>query len=166
MFSMPPKVDTSDPEVARLLTQFESISFTGQKANETLRNAKTANNLSALIERCDLASKQLDAKQGSLVASVAASAPNDLSLEKRAYVVERVVDGSLPSNDRVTIACKFVAGQDKINKEQFDEACGVGESSWAFTIVGENICMMSKFLKLACIRAVAASEASGHNLFF
>ncbi|PWN90706.1 glutaminyl-tRNA synthetase [Acaromyces ingoldii] len=123
---MPPKVDTSDPEVARLLAQFESISFTGQKANETLRNAKTANNLSALIERCGLASKSLDAKQGSLVAAVAASAPNDLSLEKRAYVVERIVDGSLHSADRVTIACKFVAGHDNIDKTQFDEACGVG----------------------------------------
>lgn len=127
---MAPKVDLSDPAVKKLLDQFASISFTGQKANETLRNAKTSDALSSLITALDLGSKNLDSKQGILVTVAASSPPATLDLEKRKYIVERIVDGSLTTNERVSVACKYIANVDNVasvNKAEFDEACGVGK---------------------------------------
>jgi len=127
---MPPKVDTSDPEVKRLLEQFASISFTGQKANETLRNAKRAEVLSKLIEKSHLAEKKLDTKGGALIVAAASNAPNDLSFECRSYVIERIVDGSLTTTDRVSEACKYMGNVEdptKVDKAAFDTSCGVGE---------------------------------------
>ena len=37
---MPPKVDSSDPEVARMLELFATISLTGQRATDTVKNAR------------------------------------------------------------------------------------------------------------------------------
>lgn len=127
---MAPKADTSDPRVQRLLEQFASISFTGQKAAETLRNAKTSDALSALIQRLDLGSKGLDAKQGTLVTVAASSPPATLDVDRRAYVVQRILDGSLVSNDRVAVACKYMSdikSVERVDKVSFDETCGVGE---------------------------------------
>lgn len=124
------KVDSSDPDVKRLLDQFATISFTGQKATETVRNAKRAEVLSQLIEKNGLADKKLDVKSGALVVAAASNPPADLSVESRSYVVSRIIDGSLTSTDRVTEACKYMGGisdVDKIDKASFDEACGVGE---------------------------------------
>lgn len=127
---MAPKVDTSDPRIQSLLEQFASISFTGQKANETLRNTKTSETLSTLIEKNELSKKGLDAKQGQLIVSAATVAPSSLDLEKRSYIVQRVIDGSLDSADRINEAGKYlssVSDLKNVNKEAFDQACGVGE---------------------------------------
>lgn len=127
---MPPKLDTSDPKVQRLLEQFASISFTGQPANETVQNGKRSEILSQLIERNQLGDKRLDAKGGALIVAAASNPPNSLSFDQRNYVVQRIVDGSLLSVDRVKEGCKYVAGVsdiDKIDKADFDKACGVGE---------------------------------------
>ncbi|MCO5585049.1 hypothetical protein L7F22_038981 [Adiantum nelumboides] len=127
---MAPKVDTSDPRIQKLLEQFATISFTGQKANETLRNAKTSDTLSTLIEKNQLSSKGLDAKKGQLIVSAATVAPPSLDLEKRSYIVQRILDGSLDSADRINEAGKFlasVADVNSVDKPAFDKACGVGE---------------------------------------
>lgn len=129
---MAPKPDTSDPRVQKLLEQFASISFTGQKANETLRNTKTSDTLAALIEQLDLGDKKLDAKKGQLVVSAASAAPASLDLQRRAYIVRRIIDDSLDSADRVNVAAKFLASvpdAGDIDQKTFDEACGVGESA-------------------------------------
>lgn len=127
---MAPKVDTSDPRIQKLLEQFATISFTGQKANETLRNAKTSETLSTLIEKNQLEGKGLDAKKGQLVVSAATVAPPSLDLEKRSYIVQRILDGSLDSADRINEAGKYLASVSDVNsvdKAAFDQACGVGE---------------------------------------
>lgn len=128
--NMAPKVDTSDPRIQKLLEQFATISFTGQKANETLRNAKTSDTLSTLIEKNQLSNKGLDAKKGQLIVSAATVAPPTLDLEKRSYIVQRILDGSLDSADRINEAGKFLANVSDINnveKAALDKACGVGE---------------------------------------
>ncbi|UZJ54985.1 hypothetical protein CBS101457_004305 [Exobasidium rhododendri] len=131
---MPPKLDTSDPEVKRLLEQFASIGFAGQKAEETVRNAKKSEVLSRLIERNQLAEKKLDA---ALIVAAASNPPKDLSLEQRSYVVERIADGSLNNTDRVSEACKYVGSIEdpgKVDKSAFDAACGVGVSVSALDV--------------------------------
>lgn len=127
---MPPKVDTSDPRVQRLLEQFASISFTGQPANETVQNAKRSEVLSQLIEKNHLGDKKLDAKSGALIVAAASNPPASLTFDQRSYVVQRIVDGSLLSADRVKEGCKYMGGVsdvDKIDTADFDKACGVGE---------------------------------------
>jgi hypothetical protein len=152
---MPPKPDTSDPNVKRLLDQFASISFTGQKANETIRNAKRSEVLSTLIERCQLADREVDSKGSALIVAAASNPPNELSLESRSYVIERIMDGSLTNTDRVSEACKYMATvQDptKVDKAAFDAACGVGESCF-WSHFSFRIRMMSIIKFKACIRA-------------
>jgi hypothetical protein len=127
---MPPKADASDPKVQRLLEQFATISFTGQKANEAVRNIKKAEVLSQLIEKNNLADRKLDTKGGALIVGASSNPPNDLAFESRDYVVQRILDGSLTTTDRVAEACKYMAGvQDAtaVDKASFDQACGVGE---------------------------------------
>lgn len=127
---MPPKADTSDPNVQRLLEQFATISFTGQKANEAVRNIKKAEVLSLLIEKNSLGDKKLDTKGGALIVAASSNPPNDLAFDSRDYVVQRIIDGSLSTTDRVAEACKYMARvQDPsvIDKASFDQACGVGE---------------------------------------
>jgi hypothetical protein len=129
---MPPKPDPSDPNVQKLLSQFASIGFVGQTANNTIRNPKKAEVLSQLIEKNHLGEKNLGSKGGALIVAAASDPPNDLSFENRNYVVERIVDGSLTTTDRVSEACKYMAtvqNPAEVNKDSFDAACGVGELS-------------------------------------
>jgi hypothetical protein len=154
---MAPKPDLSDPKVKELLERFASISFTGQKANETLRNAKTSDVLSTLIERKQLGGKGLDAKQGQLVVTVASAQPATLSVEAREYILDRVLDGSLDSADRINVAAKYLAGVAdvrEVDKAAFDKECGVGEYESQPDCVSAS-CKMSFKHQNACIRAVS-----------
>lgn len=122
---MAPKLDVNDPQVARLLELFSKISLTGQRAQDTVKNAKYAASLEQVITSLHLDEANLDAKTSSLVV-VAASNGCDLAEAKRAYVVQRIVKGDLKSTDQVTAALKFVGAHDAIDDNEFDEACGVG----------------------------------------
>lgn len=149
---MAPKPDSLDADGQRFLDQFASISFTGQKAKETLRNASRAEVLAKLIEERQLGDKKLDVKGGALVVAAASSPPADLAFESRSYVVERIIDGSLDSTDRVAVACKYMADvpdASQIDKAGFDAACGVGECAAFYPT-----CSLDETIKtIACIRA-------------
>ncbi|WFD32096.1 glutamine--tRNA ligase [Malassezia sp. CBS 17886] len=121
---MAPKLDPADPAVARLLALFESISLTGQRAQDTVKNPKYARSLERVITSLGLGDKGLDAKTSSMVV-VAASHGADLPADKLDYVAARIVGGDLRTADQIHAACAFVAASD-VDKDAFDRACGVG----------------------------------------
>jgi len=124
---MAPKVDTSDPAVASLLDLFaSSLSLTGPKALDIVKQPKQATALAGTIKALNLSA--LDAKRGALVVSAVTAASG--SEGKRRYVVARVLDGSLRTNDQVTTALKYLEKVEgdggPTDQADFDAACGVG----------------------------------------
>ncbi|WFD26444.1 glutamine--tRNA ligase [Malassezia nana] len=124
---MAPKLDTSDPQVARLLDLFSKISLTGQRAADTVKTPKYARALEQVIQALHLDERGLDAKTGSMVV-VAASAGCDLPANKLEYVVERIVRKDLKTTDQIQTACQYVAPDsvDLNDTAAFDVHCGVG----------------------------------------
>lgn len=103
---MAPKIDLQDPQVIQLLELFSSISLTGQKAQDALKNSTQSSCLQSILkdEELNLESKgkQLDSKVNNLivVASTTLTDP-ELQIGSRKYVVKRVIDESLKSSDQV-----------------------------------------------------------------
>lgn len=123
---MAPKVDASDPQVARLLELFASISLTGQRAADTVKNPRYARALEHVITSQRLGEAQLDAKQSSFVV-VAASSGCELPDDKLEYVVRRIVARDLRSTDQINTACRYLAGvSGAVDDQAFDKECGVG----------------------------------------
>lgn len=122
---MPPKVNASDPAVAQLLELFASISLTGQRAMDTVKNAKFATSLQDVIKSLDLGALHLDAKTGSLVV-VAASNGADLPRDRLEYIVRRVTKHDLKSADQINAAIQYAAEAPAMNDADFDAASGVG----------------------------------------
>lgn len=122
---MAPKLDVNDPQVARLLKLFATISLTGQRAQDTVKNAKYARSLEQVIHALRLDEANLDAKTSSAVV-VAASSGADLAPAAREYVVKRVVKGDLKTTDQIQTAVQYVATHDPIDDADFDTQCGVG----------------------------------------
>ncbi|PWN53776.1 putative glutamine-tRNA ligase [Violaceomyces palustris] len=125
---MAPKVDVNDPAVKSLLELFATISLTGPKALETVKNKKFSNAIADAIKSNGLSDKGLDTKSSALVVTAATSCA-DLEPTKRDYVIQRVLDGSLKTTDQINTASKYVAnlpGQPEAN--EFDVECGVEEA--------------------------------------
>ncbi|WFD00806.1 glutamine--tRNA ligase [Malassezia yamatoensis] len=122
---MAPKLDVNDPQVKSLLELFAKISLTGQRAEDTVKNAKYARSLEQVIHALKLDEANLDAKTSSAVV-VAASSGADLDATKREYVVKRVLNGDLKSSDQIQTAVKYVASHSTIDPTEFDQECGVG----------------------------------------
>lgn len=122
---MPPKVDLNDPAIKELLDTFATVSITGSKATETLKNRKQADAIAALINRNALAHKNLDAKQGAFVVTIASSNIPD---DKKDYAVGRALSGALDTDDRVKAAVKYLGtlGDQPVEEGTFDQECGVG----------------------------------------
>lgn len=103
---MAQKIDLQDPQVIQLLELFSSISLTGQKAQDALKNSTQSSCLQSILkdEELNLESKgkQLDSKVNNLivVASTTLTDP-ELQIGSRKYVVKRVMDESLKSSDQV-----------------------------------------------------------------
>ncbi|WFD07275.1 glutamine--tRNA ligase [Malassezia vespertilionis] len=123
---MAPKLNVQDPEIARLLELFATISLTGQRAQDTVKNEKYARALEQTITSLHLDQANLDPKHSSFVV-VAASSGADLPGEKRDYIVRRILSNDLKSTDQINTACKYIASEDMpLDAHAFDAACGVG----------------------------------------
>ncbi|KAN0064519.1 Glutaminyl-tRNA synthetase [Thecaphora frezii] len=122
---MAPKVDVNDPENARLLELFASISLTGPKAIDTLNNPKHTAAIESAILDHQLAAKNLDPKTSTLVVA-AATAKDATDPANRSYVIQRVLDASLKSADQINVAYKFLDASNGVpDKTAFDKECGV-----------------------------------------
>lgn len=192
-YLMAPKIDPKDPAVARLVDLFATISLTGQKAIDTIRNPNLCSSLENVIEKEGLSTKGLDAKGGTLVVSAVTLGIN-LPEEKRSYVVRRILDGSLKTTDQVsgacswmrmmssigpllisisllsasprTAACKYIEPlSGEVDQSEFDRECGVGKWHGVKLLRGNRgISMMSDIKLKACIRAAALSLDLAHGM--
>ena len=98
--SMPPKAANS-AETAELIELFKSIGLTQSKAAEAAKSPKSAATLKEIIEKKQLASKNLDEKTSVLLATVAVQS-SKLGDGEREYAVDAILDGRLKSTDQVS----------------------------------------------------------------
>ncbi|WVR07196.1 glutamine-tRNA ligase [Kwoniella sp. DSM 27419] len=125
---MPPKFDPSAPENATLIALFENLGLANKLATELVRQPKTGSAFKALIDEYDLADKRFDEKQAAALVKLSSGGAK-LGPAEKGYIVQRIVDGSLKTQDQVTAAIKFVEGNPAgtpVNQEEFDKSCGVG----------------------------------------
>ena len=98
---MAPKFNPADPAVAELISTFQSIGLTPSKATDAARNPKNAALLKETIEQNSLSDRNLDEKQGALVAVLAIHG-SKLAAPERTYIVEAILDERLKNVDQVT----------------------------------------------------------------
>ena len=91
----PPKFDKSDPQIANLISLFQSaLGYTEAKATEACKNAKNALALGGLIQENKLDQRPVDDKKGALLSHLAVQGA-DLDNAGRSYIVEAVLDNRL-----------------------------------------------------------------------
>jgi glutaminyl-tRNA synthetase len=115
---MPPKskFDPSDPAVAALITQFQSIGLTEAKATDVARNSKNAATLSELIEKNQLATKAIDSKRGALLTTLAVSVSGgQLGQSERDYATGAIVDGRLKTTEQVAGAISHLGPSEQVS---------------------------------------------------
>ncbi|KAF8663362.1 hypothetical protein AX16_000938 [Volvariella volvacea WC 439] len=130
----PIKSDTPSEE---LISFFKSISLSQAKAAEAAKSVKSATILKHLIEEHKLAESNLDEKQASLVVglSLGLAKSGGILPSEKGYIISRIKDRALKSNDQVNAAIKFFEPHPSpIDDAEFDKACGVG-----FSITPEQI---------------------------
>lgn len=96
---MPPKAASA--ETAELIELFKSIGLTQSKAAEAAKSPKSAATLKEIIEKKQLAGKELDEKSAVLLASLSVQGLK-LGENEREYAVDAILDGRLKSTDQVT----------------------------------------------------------------
>ena len=96
---MPPKAPSAD--TAELIELFKSIGLTQSKAAEAAKSPKSAATLKDIIEKKQLAGKDLDEKTSVLLAAVAVQS-SKLGEDERGYAVDAILDGRLKSTDQVS----------------------------------------------------------------
>lgn len=139
------KFDATDPNVQSLLSHFQAINLSSTKANETVRNPKSANSLKEIIDRNNLTKANLEEKQGNLVLQLALQGLK-LDAVQQDYIVKYVTDGKLKSGDQiggayyftmstmqprlihsVTVAISYLEKHSlPIDEKDFESQCGVG----------------------------------------
>ena len=87
-------------ETEELIELFKSIGLTQSKAAEAAKSAKSASILKEIIEKKDLAGKNIDEKTGVLLAALAVQA-SKLGDSEKEYAVDAILDGRLKSTDQV-----------------------------------------------------------------
>lgn len=97
----PAKFDKSDPEVASLISLFQSTGFTEARAIEACKNAKNASALRDLIQQNNLPERKVDDKKASLLSHLAIKAAT-LDNPGKSYIVEAILDARLKSADQVS----------------------------------------------------------------
>lgn len=140
---MPPKAANS-AETAELIELFKSIGLTQSKAAEAAKSPKSAVTLKDIIEKKQLAGKNLDEKTSVLLAALAVQG-SKLEDAERGYAVDAILDGRLKSTDQVagmcvtmsqrpllttinTAAVKYLeANLLPVDQVDFDKQCGVGQ---------------------------------------
>lgn len=100
------KFDATDPSVQSLLSHFQAINLSSTKANETVRNPKSANSLKEIIDRNNLTGANLEEKQSNLVLQLALQGLK-LDTVQQDYIVKYVTDGKLKSGDQIGGAYYF-----------------------------------------------------------
>lgn len=95
------KFDSNDPNVQSLLSLFRAINLSSTKANETIRNPKSASSLKDLIDRNNLTITNLKEKQSNLILQVALQG-SKLDTTQQDYIVQYITADKLKSSDQTS----------------------------------------------------------------
>ncbi|KAJ3046911.1 hypothetical protein HK097_000403 [Rhizophlyctis rosea] len=106
-----------------LVTLFQSIGLSEEKAKQTLTNKKLAPKLETVIKE---AGPLQDAERAGPLLYTVASTSTPKSVAHLGYIAKAVASGRLKTNDQVAAAIKFAENAEQINDAAFDESCGVG----------------------------------------
>ncbi|ORX60669.1 glutaminyl-tRNA synthetase [Hesseltinella vesiculosa] len=107
-----------------LIPVFVKIGLSEQKAKETAKNKKLAPMLATVIDDAQVGDG-CDKDIGILLYHLASTITKDAA-PHRAYLVNKITNGDLKSNDQITAGIKFVDDLPSIDEKAFDEATGVG----------------------------------------
>ncbi|KAJ7180270.1 glutamine-tRNA ligase [Mycena crocata] len=129
----------ADPALDPVVPLLKSIGLSQAKSVEAVKSPKIAAELKGIIETYSLHTRaeKLDDKQASLIVALAGQLVKSdaIAEDRRAYVVQKVVDAQLKTVDQVTAATKYVEShQTPIDGADFDKHCGVG-----FSITAEEL---------------------------
>ncbi|KAF5333420.1 hypothetical protein D9611_002642 [Ephemerocybe angulata] len=116
---------------AEFLPLFKTIGLTDSKAAEAAKSPKSAAILKELIEAHTTIAQGVEEKRANLIVALsgALAKAGAVGTEERAYVVGRILDGSLKSVDQVAAAVKYAESHTlPFDEAEFDKECGVGFS--------------------------------------
>ncbi|KAJ2004361.1 Glutaminyl-tRNA synthetase [Coemansia sp. RSA 2322] len=110
--------------MADLITKFEALGLSADKAAEAAANKKLAPTLAGII--ASTGQTGFSKSTGMLLYALATSATKDKAPHTD-YIARAIVAGRIASTEQLTAATKFCAKNDpSANEAAFDEACGVG----------------------------------------
>ncbi|RUP49348.1 tRNA synthetases class I, catalytic domain-containing protein [Jimgerdemannia flammicorona] len=111
---------------AALISLFQNIGLTEQKAKESAKNKKLAPALETSITEAGFATTGCEKDIGALLYALASTVTKD-ALPHLPYIAKQISNGKLKTVDQVSAAIKFVeSAKGEIDTKAFDEATGVG----------------------------------------
>ncbi|GBC04481.1 hypothetical protein RclHR1_00570037 [Rhizophagus clarus] len=109
-----------------LVSLFQSIGLTEQRAKETAKNKKLAPTLQTTIAEAGISETGCDKSIGALLYTLASTITKNANTHL-SYIARAIVDKKLKTADQVAAAIKYAENAgDKIVDTDFDNACGVG----------------------------------------
>ncbi|KAJ2495564.1 Glutaminyl-tRNA synthetase, partial [Coemansia sp. RSA 2052] len=110
--------------MAELITKFEALGLSADKAKEAAANKKLAPTLDGLIT--STGQTEFAKPMGMLIYTLAATAAKE-KMPYADYIARAIVSGRIATTEQLIAATKFCAKSDpSADEAAFDEACGVG----------------------------------------
>ncbi|KAJ2455351.1 Glutaminyl-tRNA synthetase [Coemansia sp. RSA 2336] len=108
-----------------LISKFEALGLTTEKAKETANNKKLAPALEGLIAATG--QTEFTKSTGMLLYKLAAKVAKEKDLQHTDYIAQAIASERLASEEQMSAAVKFCTkGDPAANEAAFNEACGVG----------------------------------------
>ncbi|CAG8596186.1 10373_t:CDS:2 [Diversispora eburnea] len=116
----------TDNNNSELITLFQKIGLTEQRAKDTAKNKKLAPTLESTIIEAGFIQNVCDKSVGALLYTLASTVNKDAS-HHLGYLARAISNNKLKSSDQVAAAIKFAENsKEEINEEEFNKACGIG----------------------------------------
>ncbi|KAJ3533910.1 hypothetical protein NMY22_g7141 [Coprinellus aureogranulatus] len=116
---------------AEFIPLFKTIGLSDSKAAEAAKSPKSAAILKELIETNPSITQGVEEKQANLIVSLSSSLlkAGSVGAEERAFIIKKILDGSLKTVDQIAAAVKYAEShRAPIEEAEFDKECGVGFS--------------------------------------
>ncbi|ORZ15489.1 tRNA synthetases class I, catalytic domain-domain-containing protein [Lobosporangium transversale] len=109
----------------QLVTLFQNIGLTEQKAKETAKNKNLAPMLERTIHSAGFQDKPSEKTTGALLYHLA-STITPSAVPHLDYIARAIRDSKLTTSDQVSAAIKYASDKKEIDEAAFNEECGVG----------------------------------------
>jgi glutaminyl-tRNA synthetase len=121
-------------EEAFLTANFALLGLGEKPLKEAFRNKKISKAWTEVFSDVEIPAGVNDGKVGGLLSALVTATKDIGGLDgRRAYVVDRILEGKLKSNAQVEAAVKYIkAVKGEIDSKVFEKDCGVGEAIFSF----------------------------------